>query len=149
MLSEPHRQTLQRVADLLADARDPWWVLGSAAMALIGIDPGEIHDIDVLVSAPDAEALMHAFALTNQADGGTTHFRSDYFLIPPLGEIRVEIMAGYHILSEAAWTPVCPATRQAIAVGPATVFVPERQDQINLLTRLGRPKDHARLRAFT
>ena len=117
-------------------------------MTRTGVDPGEIHDIDVLVSEADAEALIDAFALTNQADGGSAHFRSEYFLVPPLGEIRVEIMAGYHIFSEAAWMPVCPTTRQAIAVGSATVFVPERQDQVDLLTRLGRPKDRARLQSF-
>lgn len=148
MLSELHQDTLQRIADLLADAKDPWWVLGSAAMALIGVEPGEIHDIDVLVSARDAEALMQAFALANQADGGTPQFRSDYYLLPQLGTLRVEIMAGYQIRCGDVWQPVVPASRQAVTVGPATLFVPERREQIELLQRLGRPKDRARLQRF-
>lgn len=149
MLSQRHQRGLERVAELLADAEDPWWVLGSAAMALIGIDPGDIGDIDVLVSGRDAEALMQAFALPNQADGGTSHFRSDYFLVPPLGDVRVEIMAGYHIRSGDGWQRVTPASRQAVVVGSATLFVPERDDQIELLERLGRKKDLARLDRFS
>ncbi len=149
MLSDLHQMTLQQVADLLADTQDPWWVLGSAAMALIGGDPGEVGDIDVLVSGRDAEALMQAFALTNQADGGTPQFRSDYYLVPQLGALRVEIMAGYQICCGDAWQPVTPASRQAVTVGPATLLVPDRQEQIELLQRLGRPKDLARLPGLT
>jgi len=148
MLSPLHQKALHRVADLLADTKDPWWVLGSAAMALIGVDPGEVNDIDVLVSSRDAERLMTSFALTNQADGGTSQFRSSYFLIPDLGEVRVEIMADYQVRRGNAWAPVNPASRQAIAVGTATLFIPDREDQIQLLERLGRAKDLDRLKRF-
>lgn len=123
-------------------------MLGSAAMALIGVDPGEVKDIDVLVSSRDAERLMTSFALTNQADGGTSRFRSSYFLLPDLGEVRVEIMADYQVRRGDAWEPVSPSSRDAIVVGAATLFVPDRRDQIQLLERLGRAKDLARLERF-
>ena len=148
MLSPLHQTALRATADFLSDTTDPWWVLGSAAMALIGVDPGEVRDIDVLVSPRDAQALMRAHSLANLADGGTDRFRSDYFLQPNLGEIPVEVMSGYQIFESGRWLPVAPASRLAVTVGGATVFVPDRTDQIDLLKRLGRPKDLNRLRRF-
>lgn len=148
MLSPLHQTVLQATADFLGDTDDPWWVLGSAAMALIGVDPGEIRDIDVLVSPRDAQKLMHVHRLANQADGGTDRFRSDCFLQPCLGDIPVEVMSGYRIFERGDWVSVAPATRLAITLGAATVFVPDRADQIDLLKRLGRPKDMERLQRF-
>ncbi len=148
MLSPLHQTALQATADFLSDTDDPWWVLGSAAMALIGVDPGEVRDIDVLVSPRDAQALMRVHGLTNQADGGTHRFRSHYFLQPNLGDIPVEVMSGYQIFESGSWLPVAPASRLAVTVGEATAFVPDRADQIDLLKRLGRPKDLNRLRRF-
>lgn len=148
MLSPLHQTTLRATADFLGDTDDPWWVLGSAAMALVGIDPGAVRDIDVLVSPRDAQKLMHARGLTNQADGGTDRFRSDCFLQPQLGEIPVEVMSGYQIFEGGSWLPVSPASRLAVRVGEATVSVPDRTDQIALLKRLGRPKDLERLQHF-
>ena len=149
MLSSRHQTSLQRIAEFLSETSDPWWVLGSAAMALICVDPGQIRDIDLLVSKRDAEALMRAHHLDNQADGGTDRFRSTYFLKPDLGEIPVEIMAGYEICEADAWRPVTLKSRLSIEVGSSRLFVPDRGEQIDLLKRLGRPKDQARLQRFT
>jgi hypothetical protein len=139
---------LQRVADFLSETADPWWVLGSAAMALIGVDPGEIRDIDVLVSASDAEALMTTYSLPNEADGGTEGFRSTYFLKPDLGDVPVEVMGGYQIRTGGLWTPVEPLSRQRITIDNAKIYIPNRNEQIEILKQLGRPKDLARLKRF-
>lgn len=144
-----HQQTaLRRITEFLSETADPWWVLGSAAMALIGVDPGEIRDIDVLVSASDAEALMTAYSLPNEADGGTEGFRSTYFLKPDLGDVPVEVMGGYQIRTAGLWTPVEPLSRQRITIDNAVVYIPNRKEQIEILKQLGRPKDLARLKRF-
>lgn len=148
MLSQLHTNELQRIADYLSDTEDPWWVLGSAAMALIEIDPGDIRDIDVLVSERDADALIRKHSLTNMADGGTDGFRSNFFLTPNLGQVPVEIMAGYQIRTAGAWQVVEPKTRLRIPVGSAAIFVPDRDEQMHFLKRLGRPKDRDRLQRF-
>lgn len=148
MLSAGEQNTLQRVSELLSHAADPWWVLGSAAMALIGVDPGQIGDIDVLVSLRDAERLGDAHQLQNQADGGTEQFRSSVFLQPDLGERRVEIMSGYEIRRGDKWEPVQPASRLRVMLDDAALFVPERWEQIEILNRLARPKDRERISRF-
>jgi len=147
-LPQAVQTTLQETADFLSNTRDPWWILGSAAMALIGVDPGDIQDIDVLVSERDARSLMANYDLKNLADGGTERYRSNLFLTPNIGPVRVEVMSGYQIRTDGAWQSVAPVSRRAINIGSAVIFVPDREDQADLLKRLGRPKDLERLKRF-
>jgi hypothetical protein len=53
-------------------------------------------------------------------------------------------MSGLQVSTTAGWTPVAPRTRQAIAVGEATLFTPCRRELKDILLAFGRPKDHAR-----
>ncbi|MEO1552846.1 MAG: hypothetical protein AAFR82_02850 [Pseudomonadota bacterium] len=139
------KTTLLRTADWLAGTRDPWWVLGSAAIALLGIDPHGIGDIDVLVSERDAKALIERHSLTNQSDGGTDKFRSNVFILPALGKYRVEIMAGYEIRLANEWTPVWPQTRRSVDLSGTSLWVPDAAEQIEILRMLNRPKDLDRI----
>nr|WP_070961368.1 hypothetical protein [Hyphomonas sp. Mor2] len=148
MLPDLDPNALRRIAEFLIDTSDPWWVLGSTAMALIGVDPGEIRDVDLLVSERDAQTLMRKHDLENQADGGTRGFRSSHILKPNLIDRPVEILSGYQIYQDGAWVLVEPSSRLSVRVGASTVFVPDREEQISLLQRLGRPKDLARLALF-
>ena len=148
MLSTAEQNALRQVAALLSDTSDPWWILGSAAMALIGVDPGEIRDIDVLVSSRDARALRECDGVENAADGGSETYRSAVFLRTQADTLTVEIMAGYDIRRGDIWQPVAPASREKVMVGDAAVFVPSREEQISLLKRLGRDKDRRRLQLF-
>lgn len=147
-LPEPHRETLRRIAIFLAETRDPWWIVGSVAMGLIDIDPGDMRDIDVLVSEPDARGLMRRHGLDNAVDGGTDRFKSDILLYPRLGPIRVEVMGGYRIRDGEDWELVAPQTRQKIQIDDIDLFVPDRTEQAQLLQRLGRSKDVQRLKHF-
>lgn len=148
MLSQNLILTLQSAVSFLAIARDPWWVLGSAAVALKGYEAGEVGDVDILVSEADAFRLLEQHGLKNQQDGGTALFRSSVFLLPELGPIRVEVMAGYEICVQGAWAPVWPSSRQIIDFGSADLFVPSNQDLIAIFKRLGREKDHLRINAM-
>ncbi|MCP8890022.1 hypothetical protein [Sphingomonas faeni] len=51
MLAPDLRETLVMVAEAMRDAQDPWWVISSAAVALRGVGPVEVGDVDVVVSA--------------------------------------------------------------------------------------------------
>ena len=148
MLSNAEQNALRQVAALLSDTSDPWWILGSAAMALIGVDPGEIRDIDVLVSTRDARALMRRDGIENAADGGRESYRSAVFMRTQADTLTVEIMAGYDIRRGDIWEPVAPASREKVMVGDAALFIPSREEQISLLKRLGRDKDRRRLQLF-
>jgi len=144
-LGSDHITTLERISDFLAENVDPWWILGSAAIALIDIDPGEVRDIDVLVSPRDGARLMRAHELENQADGGTDRYRSDTVLRPELGNVPVEFLSNYFIKAKEQWVPLAPETRQSINLDGATLFVPDLNEQLEILVRLGRQKDLRRV----
>lgn len=148
MLSRNLILTLQGAASFLAIAKDPWWVLGSAAVALKGYDAGEVGDVDILVSEADASRLMARHGLKNKQDGGTALFRSSFFLLPELGPVRVEAMAGYEICERGTWAPVWPSSREIIHLCKAGLFVPSDQNLIDIFKRLGRDKDRLRINAM-
>src|SRR5258705_2680610 len=50
-------RTLVRAAEALEAARDDWWLIGGAAVALQGLAI-EIADVDVLLSAHDARQVI-------------------------------------------------------------------------------------------
>ena len=145
MIGPDLETTLVQVADVLSDARGPWWIVGSAAMALHGIDPGEIGDVDVLMDAGDARALLPRLGLEN-APRPDKMFRSEVFgrwEAPPLA---VDFMGDFAVRQGAGWSAVEPVTRQHVSVGSTSVAVPALIELRHLFERFGREKDRARIR---
>jgi hypothetical protein len=66
-------------------------------VALHGVTPIEVRDVDVLMSVGDAQQLMDALGVVPIEDGESSIFRSTLFgrwETPPL---VVEIMAEFHV----------------------------------------------------
>lgn len=146
MLPADLRQTLVMTADALEGARDPWWIISSAAVALHGVTPIEVGDVDVLMSVADARRAMDRLGVVPIEDGASALFRSTLFgrwETPPL---VVEIMAGFHVAAAAGWTELLPRTRMPVFVEGAVVYVPERVELAGMLRLFGRPKDLERVR---
>ena len=149
MLACDLRETLVMTADAMRDAQDPWWVISSAAVALHGVVPIEVGDVDVLMSVGDARRLMDALGITPIEDGASSLFRSTLFgrwETPPL---VAEIMAGFHVATAAGWTEVLPRTRVPILVEGCVVYMPDRAELAGMLSLFGRPKDLERARFLT
>ncbi|MFN3214668.1 MAG: hypothetical protein ACE37M_16295 [Henriciella sp.] len=141
-------ETLAVLARRLSQTEDPWWILGSAAVYIKGYDPGQVGDIDVLVSQQDAAKLMSRHGWDNDKDGGTKRYRSGYVLRPSLGGVPVEILANYEILTRHGWEPVRPTSRLKVIHSGNAFYVPSDADLIEIFERLGRPKDFDRIRAI-
>ncbi len=149
MLSADLRQTLVMTADALEGAQDPWWVISSAAVALHGVTPIEVGDVDVLMSAADAQRVMDRVGIVPTNDGASALFRSTLFgrwETPPL---VVEIMAGFHVATGAGWTEVLPRTRVSLPLDGRVVYVPDRAELAGILRMFWRPKDLERVRLLT
>jgi hypothetical protein len=134
-----------RLAPSLAETfRDPWWLIGSTAMLLAGVDDIVPHDIDVLASARDAEAfvLRHAGLIErDHRPPGDELFRSRFarFRFAPL---PVEVMGGLQVCRDGAWKPVrIGTTRMVDCGGGAVVPVPSPAEQLRLFEWFGRDKD--------
>jgi len=149
MLSADLRQTLVMTADALEGAQDPWWVISSAAIALHGVTPIEVGDLDVLMSVADAQRAMDQLGVVPMQDGASALFRSTLFTRWEMPPLVVEIMAGFHVAKGAEWTEVLPRTRVTIFMDELVVYVPDRAELAEMLKLFGRPKDLERARLLT
>lgn len=139
-------ESLSAIGTIMDQARDPWWVIASAAVALHGADPGHVADVDVLLSVPDAKRILPSIGI--ELRGGSAHpaFRSSIFGTWCGTALPVEFMADFQFLSGEGWLSVQPTTRKAVKAGNAMMFVPEKTELQALLTAFGRPKDMERAR---
>ncbi len=132
--------TLAAIAAMAAAAQDPWWVIGSAAVALHGAEV-PVADVDLLTSARDARRILATAGVTAAQGRRSERFHSQVF-----GRIRglpldLEIMADFSVCAEGTWRQVVPATREVVMVGAATLYVPGKAELQSLLRMIGRPKD--------
>ena len=149
MLAPDLRKTLVMVAEAMRDARDPWWVIASTAVALHGVAPIEVGDVDVLMSVADARRVMDQVGVVPIEDGASALFRSTLFgrwETPPL---VVELMAGFHVATGPDWTEVLPRTRVPVLVDGSVVYVPDRAELAEMLRLFGSRKDLERVRLLT
>lgn len=130
---------------LEASFRDPWWLIGSAALHLSG-DAGVVpHDLDVLTSERDADTFRLRNSEVVVADHlpsveDSTRFRSRFarYRFSPL---PVEVMGGLRIYRDGAWLPVEIAATQVIDCGGRAIPMPTLAEQVRLLDLFGRAKD--------
>ncbi|WP_448501397.1 hypothetical protein [Sphingomonas sp.] len=147
-LGPPLAASLKAVAAAMGDARHPWWIIASAAVALHRADAGCVADVDVLLSIDDAERILPALNVEFHIGTSDDRFRSTIFARwsdPPL---PVEFMAGFEYCFDNRWFAVKPKTREAIMVDTASLFVPSRHELRALLLAFGRPKDVRRAHAL-
>lgn len=142
-------ETLRAVAPALALARHPWWILGSAAVALHGADPGDVRDVDILLDSRDCPAVFASLGIAIAAGQADSRFRSALFQQWLGGYLPVELFAGFAVLEQKTWQQVVLRSRQAIPVADFTVFVPEKAELITIMHRFGRPKDLGRIAALS
>ncbi len=139
---------LLRLTAIMANARNDWWVIGSAAVALHRADAGRVADIDVLVSESDAAHILPSHGVPVAAGVADARFVSTLFATYTDAPLPIEFMAGLHRRSGRAWEAVQPLTRCTVAGNGWTVFVPERAELITILRSFGRPKDLRRAAAL-
>ena len=144
-LPAPLAETLDIVGRASRLARDPWWLIGSAAMALHGAEV-EVGDVDLLTSLADARALGDALDGVRAMRPPSDRFRSDMLVEILSAPLRIEIMAGFDVCDEGRWLPVAPRTRRQVMWSGHSLFVPEVAELAALCRTFGRPKDLVRAR---
>ena len=132
--------TLDRLAEAASGLAEPWWVFGSAAAALLGLEDLDPADVDVIASPGDAPLLAGRLGAEVRV---TDHprFQSDFFAVAAATPLPVEVMSGFRIRTGEAWTPVRPQTRMLVPWGGGALPVPEAGEQARICRLLGRPKD--------
>lgn len=132
--------------ELARTFRDPWWIIGSAAMALIGVPEIAPQDIDVLCSRDDALRLQAAWAV--HADGvyrpqDDACFRSTFARFTHL-PMPLEVMGDLDVMTPEGWRPLRVLEDAAVDVGGHAIRVPTLAEQQRIFLLFGRPKDLAK-----
>jgi hypothetical protein len=134
---------LAGLAAELSACREPWWLIGSAAMAVHGAPVG-VRDIDVLLSVKDAEAILARRGLPAEPGTPSELFSSAVFASWPAPPFTVELFAGFRLRDRNGWRSLVPETRESHRVGTASIFVPSIAELIAWGRLFGRSKDRAR-----
>lgn len=136
---------LTMAAAAMQAAEDDWWVIGSAAVALLGAAPADVADVDVLLSAADMGRVAAALGIAPRPGAPNGLFRSALFARWAAPPLAVEFMSGLEVnAAGGGWLAVAPQTRLTAPVGEARLFTPDRAELQRILATFGRPKDHAR-----
>jgi len=139
--------TLARLADVVeGETSEPWWIIGSAAVALHGAVVADIRDIDLMMGLADARLLLARLGLQPEPDSHHPQFRSDLFAVWRELPLPVEVFAGFRLADSEGWRPVVLQTRQGVSVQGRTLYVPSKNELHDLLLSFGRPKDLERAR---
>jgi len=138
-------ETLEAIAGDVAALTEDWWLIGSAAMVLMGVDLAAIDDVDILTTPAGARALAARWGVQPTSPGPSERFDSEVFFQRSDTPLAVEVMAGFRVKAAAgAWTPVLPNNRVAL-VGPGgTWFAPSRSELLDMLALFGRAQDAER-----
>jgi len=133
--------TLAMVSEAASGARDPWWIIGSAAVVLHGRSIAHVKDVDLMMSAADAEVFLRRVGESPRNGKPNDRFRSLVFGVWSAPPLPVEVMGGFSIATPDGWRDVSLATREIVTVGGRPLCVPSAEELIRLLRSFGRTKD--------
>lgn len=132
--------------ELARTFRDPWWIIGSAAMALAGVPDTRPQDIDVLCGRDDAARLRAAWAAhVDEAyrPRDEARFRSAFSRFAHL-PMPLEAMGGLEVKAADGWHPLYVRQDMAIDVDGHSLRLPTLAEQRRILLLFGREKDLAK-----
>ena len=139
-------QTLKEASGGLTLLEDDFFIFGSAALILSGIEVGSTKDIDLLTSACSAGVLKRVWGDYRldipQKKSGL--FRSDR-QIYQFHSMQVEVSGDLQILKDGDWVDVRIHDYELVYIDDFAVKVPSLREQKRLLELFGREKDLQRL----
>lgn len=140
-------RTFEAIASAAPSNAADWWIIGSGALVLSGIDGIAPEDIDILASRQTALAFLEHWGMEPGRPVPHPRFRSDpYARIKWPGCLDIEVMGDLEVRTGGAWQKVVLPSRLPVRVGTAQLFVAPLDDQIALLRLFGREKDLAKAR---
>ncbi|ESQ78239.1 hypothetical protein [Asticcacaulis sp. YBE204] len=118
----------------------PWWIIGSTALCLSGVDIVP-KDVDVFASSAVIEAArikLNAETMPPRPDG---RFRSNpYFQHTPEGGVEIDFMGDLEVFSGGEWGKLQIESEDWVDALP----VPSLEEQVRILHLFGRDKDIVR-----
>ncbi len=140
-----------RSAALITEVMPPaadWWIIGSAALALSGIDL-DPRDIDVFAASEVIEAVRLRLGAVARPSASDRFRSTPYFQVTPEGGLEIDFMGGLEVRPAGEWVHLQVESRVRVAVDGVTLFVPSLTEQARILHLFGRPKDLVRAALIT
>jgi hypothetical protein len=135
------QRTLTHLLVHAPKGRTDWWLIGSAALSVMGLDV-VVRDVDLLTTLEGGQAWLAAFGVEAVPKSGDAKFRSKVFKsLAVIGGLELEIMGDLMVNTPDGWQGLIPQTRRAISTPAGMVYVPETAEMLAILTLFGRPKD--------
>jgi hypothetical protein len=133
---------LLRLVELIDGEQEPWWIIGSTAMVLSGIEGVLPDDIDVLADGDTLRRVLAKAGVSEVAPKPHYQFRSNpYSRIPVAGGVDIEVQGDLELFEHGVWTGLKFASRVPVVLGNATLYVPGLEEQFQTFLRFGRAKD--------
>lgn len=134
--------SVELIARIMPPGAD-WWVIGSTALALSGIDVAP-RDVDVFAASDVIEAARAVLDVPAVPSGSDRFRSSPYFQFCPEGGVDIDFMGGLQVCSNGKWIGLQIETVSPLRCGNSTIFLPTLDEQVRILNLFGRPKDLAR-----
>lgn len=142
MIPERLEQAFRAVGAAAHGAGDDWWIIGSSALVLAGIDGVEPDDVDLLGSRAAIRVFLERWGMDSGEPVAHPLFRSHpYRRVELPGCVPIETMGGLEVFRDAAWKPVVPLSRVAVEVAGTRLYIPSPAEQCAIFRLFGRPKD--------
>lgn len=140
-------KTIETVASDLRGMQDDFYIIGGAALFLLGVPLKRTHDIDLLCSIRDAEYLKQrwkTYLVETPETKEDNLFKSDFsqFELPTM---LVEVQAELKVNKPDGWVPLVIRNYEEIALNGVTVKVPTLLEMKRILKFFGREKDFRRI----
>jgi hypothetical protein len=137
-------ETLEQISPDLEAMAEDWWLIGSAALVLSGVNLTNVQDVDILTTPAGAAFLAERWGTVLAPAGPSEKFRSAVFLQRSDTPLPIDIMAGFEVNTADGWQGVKPRTRVALAWLDGLYFAPSHVELADMLGLFGRPKDQER-----
>lgn len=143
-MKEKIRKSIEYIDKDLTQLQDPFWVVGSSALVLAGIQLESIDDIDLLTSSRDADFLKQRWKTYKLEDYSPAH--ADKFLSNfgrfKFGEILIEVMGELKVFHQNEWQILRINDWQEVVINEkVSVKIPTLNEQYRIFTLFGREKD--------
>lgn len=135
------QNAIEYVALVMTLEIEEWWIIGSAAMTLAGLDVAP-DDVDVMASQAVMAYALERAGLQSFSPSPNLLFRSTVFASHQVPHgLRVEFMGGFEVRTAAGWHKLEVRTRRRVESATGPVYIPELVEQFEILKLFGRDKD--------
>jgi len=135
----------------LSQLEDDYFLIGSSALALTGVNITSANDIDILTSHENADDLKSSWSnrlkANYQPDGGSL-FRSNFARFD-FDIMDIEVMGDLEVKRNNTWIPVTVKDYFLFEENGYQIKIPTIEEQKRILHLFDRTKDKEKLKLIT